>query len=410
MAMGTVERKVDGYVIVDQKLRNFIFLYLARKFSQEVGSGATYVYIDPETALYRFGRGTPTAFSIYEKFGIRYTPKDPQHVWPLQHLSAEEVFVHSLLFAETKKERALACIFYLKVFMDAAKVAGLARRFGVFNTLRDVERFISHIELPKGYPTFEEFEDLLSLYGVKVRNVEFKTLEELGRSLRAPVKALLIGGGYMLLKGMKGMTKDIDLVVDRYGFKELKRSLKALGYRPVSMTENGAIYETEEGMRFDVFAETISGIKVPIEGEIKKLFKLNLVLPKPELIFLLKVISGRPVDLEDALIITKKEALKWPSLIELIIKLEKGSKRHLCLAALEGMESIESIYSVKLPITRKFRALALRHMILNVLKTKMTVKQIALKVGYSEAHIRNHLRRLMKEGLVKKEGKRYILR
>lgn len=140
--------------------------------------------------------------------------------------------------------------------------------------------------------------------------------EELGRvgkRLEKGVEVYLIGGGAMAFRGMKEVTKDIDVVLtSSQDFRLLSKALAKSGYSEVKelkaeYEELGAqrILENEEGCRFDIFNQQVvnelifsdsmreRGKSLGLEG------RLQVEMASAEDIFLFKSVAGRTTDIED---------------------------------------------------------------------------------------------------------------
>jgi len=140
-----------------------------------------------------------------------------------------------------------------------------------------------------------------------------KELCRIGKKLEESITVYLIGGGAMAIRGMKDVTKDIDVVTTRgQNFRLLIKALEKSGYSEVKEMEAeyeelGAqkILENEEGCRFDVFNQQVVDKLIfsePMEERSKTLRtedKLQVEITSPEDIFLFKGVAGRTTDIED---------------------------------------------------------------------------------------------------------------
>lgn len=165
-----------------------------------------------------------------------------------------------------------------------------------------------------------------------------KDQEELFRLIadyiRKDIQCLAIGGTAMMFKNYKTATKDIDLVFhtedDRTAFI---KAIQELGYKEISLREiyddkrvalkNKPLLFTRGDERFDLFVKDVFGFTLSFESKTmtqrhdfigKK--ELNVYVPSPEMLVLLKAITRRSKDMEDIVSIIKIEKnLNWKKII-----------------------------------------------------------------------------------------------
>ena len=156
-----------------------------------------------------------------------------------------------------------------------------------------------------------------------------RLLEQLGEKLSSPVTAYLIGGCNMSVRGLKEVTKDIDLVLgSRKEFNLLKPAMEELGYRADAELMQFAVYKDAvivfldaSGSRIDLFIDTICQM-LRLSASMKKRSmlhkaygKLQVMLTSKEDIFLFKSLTERPQDVDDCLSLLSG-GLDWDVIID----------------------------------------------------------------------------------------------
>ncbi len=169
-------------------------------------------------------------------------------------------------------------------------------------------------------------------------------LSFIGKKLKHEVEGLLIGGNAMLYYGLKGQTKDLDLVFfkrkDLAGIVQiilshpLYKKAKVLVKLPYKLNEGllkkgkPTVIGNSDLPRFDLFYRYVFSVDTKEMLEKSKrsirfdLLKLKLV--EPEDFIFLKCVSGRPVDLEDVKRIVKNLSINWS---EFVIRVKKYYKK-----------------------------------------------------------------------------------
>ena len=146
--------------------------------------------------------------------------------------------------------------------------------------------------------------------------------EELQSVMKTGANIYVIGGGVLLVRGMKGTTKDIDLVVDsKDEFEEINKALRDMGFKAKKVD---ALYE-----RFDLayqlirkeFQVDLFHQKVCSQFSLSKkmmsrsektltLGKVSVFLCSNEDVFLFKTMTERDGDAPDCVELIKK-GLDW---------------------------------------------------------------------------------------------------
>lgn len=163
-------------------------------------------------------------------------------------------------------------------------------------------------------------------------------LSYVGRRLKHEVEGLLIGGNAMLYYGLKGQTKDLDLVFfqreDLAGIVQiilshpLYKKAKILTKIPykvrAELLKKGepTVIGNSDLPRFDLFYKYVFSVDVKKMLEDAKrsirfdLLKLKLV--DIENFVFLKAVSARPIDVDDIVRVIKNFKVDWKKLIQFV--------------------------------------------------------------------------------------------
>jgi predicted transcriptional regulator len=436
-SLGAVRKEEQKYSLADDSdLKSFLQLLRIEKTMRDVEPYATVLYSDgfrlKRVPAGLRAKGSLTAFSLFPRYGVNYASPHNYYLEPPKEITAEEVLVHALVCSETKSERTLCAVFYLKNLgiLDRRKLRELARAFGILPLLAEMESYVD------GHPTESflppnELAEKAKLYGVEVRTAPgiqiIEALKQIGGRLEKEIHAYLFGGANMLLRGLKGSTKDLDLVVERKDdFLEIRGNLIELGYRELGEEEltpndrrvNPSGIFVSEGWRIDLFTEKICGAFTLSEGmkkrsEERRFGRLVLHLLDLGDVFLLKSITDREGDLEDMhLILSRGGVRDWEEIWQDYLEQEKKVKQHLCFMILDSLDILKEKFGETVPIYRK----VLRHCTdVGILKAisygKREVKEIRKLINCPESTLRNRIEALVKEGriLKHKSGKGILL-
>jgi len=146
--------------------------------------------------------------------------------------------------------------------------------------------------------------------------------EEMQASMKKSANIYVIGGGVLLIRGMKSTTKDIDLVVDsEEEFEEANKVLQHLGFKTKKVS---ALYERfdlayqliRDEFQVDLFCRKVcskfqlSKNMVERSEKILSIGKVNVFLCSNEDIFLFKTMTERPGDTSDCTGLIQK-GLDW---------------------------------------------------------------------------------------------------
>jgi len=378
LSMRGVVEKINGmYVLaMDPQLRVLIMQIV--RVLEGVEPEANVIYRDNYCIVKEVPRGfrangIPTAFSVYDKYGIPIEPNRDIYLYPPKKISIEEVIVHSLLAAKSKQEYTLIALLYAKHYytIDHPKLMFYARWFRQEEKLFQLERYVWGSEEPIFLP-WSELEDLARLYGIDLSPYKRKqfsedVLREIGANLSREIKAVLFGGAEMVMRGYKTSTKDIDIAfLSEPEMRVFIETLEILGYEQKSRNDI-IVYEHRNKTRVDIYPNKIG--KIPIIPRIidraieKKYGKLRLLLLSDTDLLLAKLISARPRDIEDAKIIIRKGNIDWKELVDTLLEEENITKHHYCLLVLTILEQIERELKTHIPQKRRLLRITTEHMV-----------------------------------------------
>jgi len=156
---------------------------------------------------------------------------------------------------------------------------------------------------------------------------EIKALfEEIGSSVKRRTSIYLIGGGVLLIRGMKASTKDIDLVVDsKEEFEDMNEALIGIGFKTKKVSRVYDRFELANQLIRDEFQVDLFHKKVCSKFQYsknmiirsEKIFdagKLRLFLCSNEDIFLFKTMTERQGDISDCIELIKS-GLDWKTIL-----------------------------------------------------------------------------------------------
>ncbi len=174
-----------------------------------------------------------------------------------------------------------------------------------------------------------------------------KLLNYIGKKLNHEVDGLLIGGNAMIFYGLRGQTKDIDLVLfDKYDIAAITQIIKShplfkkskivkkLPYKInpelLKMGEPTVIQDSDLP-RFDIFYKHVFSIDTEkIFQNCKRILRFDLLklkLIEPEDLIFLKGVTGRPVDQKDIVRIIKNMQINWNSFLKFVKKYHEKDDR-----------------------------------------------------------------------------------
>ncbi len=248
-------------------------------------------------------------------------------------------------------------------------------------------------------------------------------LRDIGSSLKQRVKAYLLGGCAMVLRGQKSATKDVDIVLKSpQSLKHLVASLKSLGFHdvvrlPEDYQQPGAsgVMRDDEGFQLDLFYKRVcKGLEMTVRMENRaELFgtfgNLDVYLMAPEDIFLFKGVTEREADLDDMRILAEAR-IDWDIVKEECLLQEKRRVWEDFLAS--KLLQLRERYGIESPIIKDLMKAADFQLVKIVFTEIMrgdnhTFAEIAnavkKKYGYSRSWTWRKLKELVEKGAIKRE-------
>jgi hypothetical protein len=417
---GAIAHTNDGYAITDDTLRSFLEARTrTTPFETEYRANSDRLVATSKDTV----DGTPTAFSAFTRYGVDYYPAKTYVYQGDRSLGLEEVLIHAVVVAENKKQMAMAGVFYLthRATLDASDLWRLANRWECVEKWADLfayidQREVHHEEL---FLPWEEFIDLANDYGVYPRGQHpedslRRGLEELGDHLETPVDVYLLGGGNLILRGLKDSTKDVDIVVeDGQTFFAIVESLQDLGYEERSDLEAAynqldpsIVLEKEGFPRWDIFVEAVAGQLQLTPAMIERCDQsfeydnLHVHLLSLTDIFVFKSITEREGDLEDAALIARQTDLDWESIFREIKTQEDRTGQFFSFAVLDTLDVLDDRHNIVAPITDRLVSYCLENALLVSLDAPKTIEDLREELDFPDHQIYNKLRKLEEEGQI----------
>ena len=177
--------------------------------------------------------------------------------------------------------------------------------------------------------------------------ISVKEQEELfrliGNYLKKDVECMAIGGTAMMFHGHKNATKDIDLVfgsnadcsafanaIERLGYR--RESAKSVYGEKKAKAKNAPLVYSRGDERFDLFRRNVFGFGIEFDWEkaVQRRDYLGkteftVLVPKKELLVLLKAVTERERDYEDIETIARAEpGLDWDFIISEAVRQRKS--------------------------------------------------------------------------------------
>jgi hypothetical protein len=311
----------------------------------------------------------------------------------------------------------MAAVFYLthRATLDSSDLWRFANTWDCVEKWADLFAYIDQREVHQvdRFLPWEEFVELANDYGVYPRGQHpedslRRGIEELGDHLETRVDVYLLGGGNLILRGLKDSTKDVDLVVeDGQTFVAIAESLRELGYEERGDVEaaynqlDPSIVLEKEGLpRWDIFVETVAGQLQLTEAMIERCDQsfeyatLNVHLLSLTDIFLFKSITEREGDLEDVALIAQQADLDWEGIFEEIKTQEDLTGRFFSFAVLDTLDVLEERYDIVAPIRDRLVSHCLENALLVSLEDPKTIEDLREELDFPDHQIYNKLRRL----------------
>jgi len=417
---GAIAHTDHGYVINDDTLRSFLEARTrTTPFETEYRRNGDRLVATSKDDV----DGTPTGFSAFTRYGVDYHPAKTYIYRGDRSLNLEHVLIHAVVAAEGKKQMAMAGVFYLthRSTLDSSDLWRLANDWECVEKWADLLAYIDQREVRQTeiFLPWEEFVGLANEYGVYPRGQHpddslQRGLEELGEHLETTVDAYLLGGGNLILRGLKDSTKDVDLVVeDGQTFFAIAESLEDLGYEErgdleaaYDRLDPGIVLEKEGFPRWDVFVETVAGQLQLTEAMIERCDRsfeygnLHVHLLSLTDIFVFKSITGREGDLEDVALIARQTALDWDEIFREIETQEDLAGHFFSFAVLDTLDVLEQRYDIVAPITDRLVSYCLENALLVSLEHPKTIEDFREELDFPDHRIYNKLRQLEEDGRI----------
>lgn len=434
MQAGIVKKRGSEYKLVDDEdLQKLVNLLYHRNVLDGVEPGAILIYASNSFILKKAPRGVKlngslTAFSLFPQYGLNIYTSWDYYIYPPREISLEEILVHSLLAAETRYERTLTAVFYMvnKKRISFRRARRIARDTPVHKLLLELGNYIAGLPV-ENYDKFlpwDEFKELAERYGVNVQKslhlgILQRYFRDIGMHLEENLTLYVFGGFNLLVYGVKIMTKDIDVIVEDIGsYRRLRNALLELGYTHIARREwtvedkraTPRAIMVKDSLRVDIFTSKVNELKLTekMKQRAGRALVYERLILKPlaiEDVILLKSVTSRERDIEDAAQIVRKMGVDWKRVHESLLEQGCEIAEKYALSLLETVEELEKVYGIKIPsrIKTRIEKLALKYAVKKALelgyRKPSEIKKI---VDFSESKIRRVIKEL-EEGEMKSQ-------
>lgn len=410
---GVVKKTGQKYEINSPEIEKFLE---TRKKEKEHTANGEKITSDRE-------KGRKTGFSAFTRYGIDYHPSKTYRYIGERDLELEDILIHALKFAESRKQTAMCGVFYLKHVssLDNQKIWKKARKWNCVELWADLQAYLDQREVVKTHMflPWEEFTEIAENYDVHPRGRYpeenlLKGLNELGEQLEQETVVYLLGGGNLILRDLKDSTKDIDVVVeDQETLEKLTDTLKDQGYSERNELEKvyenikpSIVLEKQGFPRWDIFVEVVAG-KLHLTETMKQRADRKLEFGNLELkllsltdIFIFKAITSREGDLEDNTLIAQQSEINWEKILREIKKQEEKTGQYFSFSVLDTLEILKQRHSIETPIHNKLVSHCLEKAILTSLEEPKNIEQLREKFEFPDYKIYNKLRELEDENKI----------
>lgn len=427
--LGVVNKQDDGrYRITDETLQQFLTASNPAdpNEGEYTGEEGKIVIGNSEESV----EGEPTAFSAFNRYGVEYYPAQEYRYQNESSPTIEDVLIHAVKAAKNRKQASMAVVFFLKhrSIIESSELWKLANKWDCVEEWADTLAYADQRD-PKHEDRFlpwEEFTTLARDYDVFLRGHHPEEslqngLEELGKALDTEVDAYLLGGGNLILRGLKDSTKDLDIVVeDRESFLALGEALRERGYEERTDLEEAykdldpaIVFEKEGSPRYDIFVEVVAGKLQLTEEMIDRADQtleyenLRMHLLSVTDIFLFKSITEREGDLEDVALITRQGSLDWNAMFEEIKQQDELTGQYFSFAVLDTIDILTQRENIDPPIQQKLVSYCLEMALLVSLEEPKTINDLRDELDFPDHRIYNKLRKLEDKDRIEvdREGK-----
>lgn len=330
--------------------------------------------------------GDLTSFSLFSNYGIEYHTINDYYVEQDSDLKLEDVLVHSIIIANSSKDKngiIMCIIFYIKNRdkLDLLEIKRIARKMGntVSNIWIDIENFLRHNPIKNEIlPSWEEFESKTQLYDISKDLYELpraypELFEELSKNIDTDLSMYIIGGENMRIRKLKPRTKDCDIVIDSSNsLKTLIKALENIGYQSKNknvFSKNDRrvapykkfVYPNRSDIEIfytDIARKFYLSPRMKTRSQEYKTFgknkKLRLFLVSNEDIFLLKSVTDREGDLFDMTqLVQHGDNFDWSIVWDELENQEKDLQKHFYTRFLDGIEDFVQRTQIKPPFYKK---------------------------------------------------------
>lgn len=409
---GVISEEKEGYKIKDETLSDLLKARTRQPFLESHRSDEETIIKTEEDI-----EGEPTAFSAFDRYGIRYLPSENYFYRGSKTIEIEDVLIHAVKFAENKKQMSICGVFYLKRRHALAtdRLWKLAGRWDCLEKFADLLAYIDRREVKRSdlFLPWDEFIEACRDYDVYPRDkfpekILTEEIEQVEKQLSQEMNVFLIGGGNLILRGLKDSTKDIDIVLEEK--KDLDRFVNALqkaGYKKDPELKDAyeklgprTVLERSNHPRWDIFVEKVAGLLRLTEEMKARVTKkeehgdLTVQLVSLTDMFLFKSVTDREGDLEDAALIMEQGEVDWNHLIEEIKRQENIGERIFSFSVLTTLDILKERYDLESPIRNKLSSYYLERALLFSLEEEKTIKNLKKELNFPSHQIYNKLRKL----------------
>ena len=186
-------------------------------------------------------------------------------------------------------------------------------------------------------------------------------LSLIGETLKKKVECYIVGGSAMMYHGVKGETKDIDVVFNDNEPKEIfEKVLKKLGYKERDIKimyfkkKNRPLLLERGEERIDLFIKKVITFEITenIKERIEKVYEYGNLIVKivsPEDIILFKCATERPGDRIDAKKIIENFDINWNVIIEEAVNQTKLESYLFPVYLYDFLEELKEDFKAEIP-------------------------------------------------------------
>ncbi len=245
-------------------------------------------------------------------------------------------------------------------------------------------------------------------------------MEKAGAICRNEVRAYMVGGGAMALRGEKDATKDVDLIVRSPAeAEELKRAFESMGFavnarkpEECHALVDATILSAPTGLRADIFVGKVCNRLRLSDGMVRRAELVDrwggitLYICSREDIFLLKSVTERTRDLDDMITLFRKGLDRGIILEECEDQADPAGLGNSSIweaFLLTKVEEMEKRHGVSVPWKRGLRAraemkLGAQHLLRLVGGGVSTIRDLAAEMGETPEFVSRCLRYLEETG------------